>query len=79
MIGHALWYTSRATGIVSLLLLTSTVVLGALNGARVSSSAWPRFAVAAVHRNLSLIAVLFIAVHVATAVVDPYAGIGWLD
>jgi predicted ferric reductase len=79
MIDHALWYTSRATGLVSLLLLTSTVVLGTLSRARVSSPAWPRFAVAAMHRNLSLIAVTFIAVHVTTAVVDPYAGIGWLD
>jgi sulfoxide reductase heme-binding subunit YedZ len=79
MIGHALWYTSRATGLVSLLLLSATVVLGALNAGRLSSSGWPRFAVAAVHRNLALIAIVFLVVHVATAVIDPYAGIGWLD
>jgi sulfoxide reductase heme-binding subunit YedZ len=79
MIGHALWYSSRATGLVSLLLLTATVVLGALNTGRLSLPGWPRFVVAAVHRNLSLVAVAFVAVHVATAVIDPYAGIGWLD
>jgi sulfoxide reductase heme-binding subunit YedZ len=79
VIGHALWYSSRATGLVSLLLLTATVVLGALNTGRLSSSGWPRFVVAAVHRNLSLIALAFLVVHVATAVIDPYAGIGWLD
>lgn len=76
---QALWYASRGTGLVSLLLLTAAVVLGALNTARFSRSRWPRFAVAAVHRNLSLIALAFLAVHVATAVIDPYAGIGWLD
>jgi sulfoxide reductase heme-binding subunit YedZ len=79
MIGHALWYSSRATGLVSLLLLTATVVLGALNTGRLSLPGWPRFVVAAVHRNLSLITVAFLAVHVTTAVIDPYAGIGWLD
>jgi predicted ferric reductase len=79
MIAHALWYSSRATGVVSLLLLTATVVSGALNSGRLSRPGWPRFVVGAVHRNLSLIALVFIAVHVATAVTDPYAGIGWLD
>jgi predicted ferric reductase len=72
------WYASRATGLASLLLLTAAVVLGALNGARVASARWPRFAVAGLHRNLSLLTVVFLAVHVMTAVVDPYAGIGWL-
>jgi len=79
MIGHALWYSSRATGLVSLVLLSATVVLGALNSARLSTPGWPRFAVAAVHRNFSLLVLAFLVVHVATAVVDPYAGIGWLD
>lgn len=79
MIGHALWYSSRATGLVSLLLLTGTVVLGALSTGRLSMPGWPRFVVAAVHRNLSLIATAFLAVHVSTAVIDSYAGIGWLD
>ncbi len=79
MIGQALWYCSRATGLVTLLLLTGTVVLGALNTGRLSSPGWPRFVVTAVHRNLSLITVVFLSVHVATAVIDPYAGIGWLD
>ncbi len=73
----ALWYASRATGLVSLLLLTGVVVLGALNGARVGSRSWPRFALAGLHRNLSLLAVAFLAIHIATAIIDPYAGIGW--
>lgn len=75
----ALWYTSRATGLTSLLLLTAVMLLGAANSARFSSANWPRFAVAAVHRNLTLITVAFLAVHAATAVIDPYAGISWLN
>ncbi|GAB1516864.1 ferric reductase-like transmembrane domain-containing protein [Actinophytocola sp. KF-1] len=75
----ALWYVSRATGMLALLLLTGTVVLGALTGGRAVSPRWPRFAVAALHRNLSLLTLAFVAVHVATAVIDDYAGIAWLD
>ena len=74
-----LWYVSRATGVLALLLLTSTVVLGALTGGRATSVAWPRFAVAALHRNLALLTLAFVAVHVVTAIVDGYVGIGWLD
>jgi predicted ferric reductase len=77
--GHALWYTSRATGLVSLVLFTAVVVLGAANVARFAAGGWPRFVISAVHRNLSLLALTFIAVHVATSIIDPYAGIGWLD
>ncbi len=31
------------------------------------------------HRNLSLLTLAFLAVHVASAIIDPYAGIAWLD
>lgn len=73
-----LWYASRATGLIALLLFTASVALGALGGGRYVSVRWPRFALAAVHRNVSLLAVVFLAVHVTTAIVDPFAGIGWL-
>jgi hypothetical protein len=79
MTGHALWYSSRAAGLVSLVLLTATVVLGALHVGRFATRRWPRFAIAAVHRNIALLTVVFLAVHVLTAVIDRYAGIGWLD
>jgi NADH:ubiquinone oxidoreductase subunit F (NADH-binding) len=75
----ALWYVSRATGMLALLLLTGTVVLGTLTGGRATFAGLPRFAVAALHRNLSLLTLAFLVVHVATAVIDDYAGIGWLD
>lgn len=74
-----LWYLSRGTGVVSLLLFTASVVFGALGGGRFAGARWPRFAVAGVHRNVSLLALAFLVVHVATAIIDPYAGIGWWD
>jgi predicted ferric reductase len=78
-VNQALWYASRATGLVSLVLLTATMVLGLLGAGRVSLAGWPRFAMTWLHRNLSLLTVAFLALHVAGAVIDPYAGIRWAD
>ena len=39
----------------------------------------PRFVVQRVHRNLSLLGVVFIVIHVATAVIDGFAPIRWID
>jgi predicted ferric reductase len=77
MSNTALWYASRATGLVSLVLLTAVMVLGALHRSRIAWARWPRFVVGDIHRNLSLLAVVFIAVHVTTAILDPYVHIGW--
>ena len=76
---QALWFASRACGQVSLLLLTLVAVLGALHTGRAATRRWPRFAVHTLHHNLAVLAVAFVAIHVATAIVDPYAGIRWAD
>jgi methionine sulfoxide reductase heme-binding subunit len=70
-----LWYTTRATGVVSLLLLTATVALGVAGVARLSSPRWPRVVTAGLHRNVSLLAVAFIVVHVLTTVLDSFTSI----
>jgi methionine sulfoxide reductase heme-binding subunit len=74
-----LWYTTRATGVMALLLLTGSVVLGVASVARVDTARWPRLLNAGLHRNLSLLAVAFVAVHVVTTILDGYAPIGWLS
>src|ERR1700722_273279 len=71
----AFWYASRATGIVALLLLTAVLVLGILVNRQGRLPGLPRFAVTSLHRNISLLAVAFIAVHVLTAVLDTYESI----
>ena len=71
----ALWYASRATGVVSLLLLTGIVVLGILVNRQGRLPGLPRFVVTGLHRNLSLLGVAFVALHVITAVADPYVTI----
>ena len=39
-----LWLVSRAAGIIALVLLTATVVLGTLSTAPTRSASWPRWA-----------------------------------
>jgi DMSO/TMAO reductase YedYZ heme-binding membrane subunit len=71
----ALWYTSRATGVVALLLLTAAMLLGLLVTRQGRLPGLPRFAVGGLHRNLSLLATAFVAVHVIAAVTDGYVNI----
>ena len=75
----AFWYTSRATGIVSLLLLTVVLVIGIVVNRQGRLPGLPRFAVTDIHRNLSLLSVAFIAVHIVTAVLDTYVHIPLLS
>jgi methionine sulfoxide reductase heme-binding subunit len=75
----AFWYASRATGIVALLLLTAVLVLGILVNRQGRLPGLPRFAVTDIHRNLSLLSVAFIAVHILTAVADTYVHIPLLS
>jgi methionine sulfoxide reductase heme-binding subunit len=70
-----LWYASRATGVVSLLLLTAVMLLGLLVTRQGRLPGLPRFAVTGLHRNLSLLSVAFVAVHVVSAVADGYVKI----
>jgi len=75
----AFWYASRATGIVALLLLTAVLVLGILVNRQGRLPGLPRFAVTDLHRNLSLLSVAFIAVHILTAAADTYVHIPLLS
>ena len=73
--GPGLWYATRAAGLVALLLLTASVLLGVLTAGRFSSNRWPRFLTAGLHRNISLLAAAFLVLHVGTTVLDSYTSI----
>jgi sulfoxide reductase heme-binding subunit YedZ len=79
MNGPELWFANRGTGFVLLLLLTFSVMLGVLATARVSPRLWPRMLSQGLHRNVSLLAVTFLAAHVTTAVLDTFVNIAWYD
>ncbi len=70
-----LWFATRATGLMALVLLTATVVLGILTSVRFASPKWPRFVTVSLHRNLSLLVLTFVGLHVLTTVTDPFASI----
>jgi DMSO/TMAO reductase YedYZ heme-binding membrane subunit len=71
----AYWYLTRSTGAVALVLLTVAVALGIADVRRISSTHWPRFVVDALHSNASLLAVVFVVLHILTSVLDGFAPI----
>jgi methionine sulfoxide reductase heme-binding subunit len=70
-----LWYATRATGVTALVLLTITVALGIAGASRLESRHWPRVVTAGLHRNISLLVVAFVLVHVLTTVLDSFVSI----
>src|SRR5437870_12813097 len=62
---------------MTLILLTAVVVLGILTVLRVQSPTWPRFLTTGLHRNLALMTLVFLTLHIVTAVVDAFTHLGW--
>ena len=71
-----LWFATRGAGIVSLILFSSVACLGLLAVARTQARWWPRFLTVELHRNLALLSVVFLAIHIVTAVLDPFTHLG---
>jgi len=53
-------------------------VLGILTANRRPTPRWPGFARQELHRRVSLLAMVFLGLHVLTSVVDTYVHIGWV-
>jgi sulfoxide reductase heme-binding subunit YedZ len=73
------WYLTRSTGAVALLLLSVALALGVLDVQRWSTPRWPRFIVDSIHRNVALLALVFLVLHILTSVLDSFAPIGLID
>lgn len=73
-----LWYLSRSTGLTSFVLLTVATAFGVAATQRAFAHPfWPRFATQRLHRNVSLLALLFLGVHIVATVTDGYVTISW--
>jgi DMSO/TMAO reductase YedYZ heme-binding membrane subunit len=53
------------------------MMLGVLSTSRMSPKVWPRMLSQGLHRNVSLLSLLFLAAHVVTAVLDSFVDIRW--
>jgi sulfoxide reductase heme-binding subunit YedZ len=70
------WYVTRGTGIVALLLLTLVVTLGTLVANRIGGTFVGRFELNELHRSISMVAMLFLILHILTTVIDSYVSTG---
>ena len=68
-VGSTLWYLARGTGLVSIVLLTMVMVFGIAQVQRFATEGWPRFVIAGLHKNLSLLVVVFFG--------DPHLELGY--
>jgi sulfoxide reductase heme-binding subunit YedZ len=70
-----LWYTTRATGLVAMVLLTVSMACGLLSSVGYQRPGLPRFVTIGLHRNASLLALAFTVAHVLTTVTDGFVHI----
>ena len=77
MTSPLLWYLNRGTGVVLLVVVTATVVLGVLATGRSATPLWPRVVTQGLHRSRAARSGVMLAAHVVSAVVDSYVDIRW--
>ena len=73
------WAFGRASGIVSLVLFTLVLVLGIVSRSGRPLLSLPRFSVALLHRSTSLLALVFLVLHVGTLMLDSHAKLSLPD
>lgn len=72
-----LWLAGRATGITAYLLLTGQVIFGLVLSHPVNQSTWKLSKrLFPWHENLYVFVLAFLGAHIASLVLDPYAGVG---
>jgi sulfoxide reductase heme-binding subunit YedZ len=76
---EAFWALGRASGVVLLILMTVSMLLGMLTRSGRPLVRLPRFGVLLAHRNIALLSVVFLAVHVGSLLLDPYAQLRLVD
>lgn len=74
---NPLWYAGRAAGTIALLLLTVTVVLGVTVAGKAAPRRIGRFELGRLHRDLSVLSLVFLTLHIVTVIVDPFTHLSW--
>jgi hypothetical protein len=70
--GSLSWEIARAGGLVAFALLTASVAMGLALSLGWRSPRWTRFVTNEVHRFVTLLALVFVVVHVTAIVLDPF-------
>jgi sulfoxide reductase heme-binding subunit YedZ len=73
------WYTTRATGFVALVLFAIVVSLGMLVANRIGGTVVGRFEINELHRSVSIVALVFLVIHIVSTVLDSFAPTGWFS
>ncbi|GAA2750130.1 ferric reductase-like transmembrane domain-containing protein [Amnibacterium kyonggiense] len=76
---EAFWALGRASGVVLLVLMTLSMLLGLLTRSGRPLLRLPRFGVQLAHRNIALLSVVFLVVHIGSLLLDPYAQLRLVD
>lgn len=71
-----LWYTSRATGVIALILLGTVVTLGILTASKSTPIGIGKFIGPDLHRRLSISTLVFLVAHIVSAILDPFVTVG---
>jgi sulfoxide reductase heme-binding subunit YedZ len=72
-----IWLAARATGIVTLLLLTFQICLGLVLSHPTNKSTWKLSKrIFPWHEHLWVFVMAFLLVHIVSLILDPYAGVG---
>ena len=76
---EAFWALGRGSGVVLVVLMTISMLLGMVTRSGRPLLRLPRFGVVLAHRNVALLSLVFLAVHVGSLLLDPYAQLRLVD
>jgi len=75
MIDHTVsWEVARVGGMLAYVLATASVVIGLLLSLKLRSTRWPRFLTTELHRFVTVLALVFSAIHGIAVWLDPFTG-----
>jgi hypothetical protein len=67
-----MWETARVGGLLAYVLAAASVCLGLLLSLKVRSPQWPRFVTDGLHRHVTIVGLVFTAVHTLAVWLDPF-------
>lgn len=76
---EVMWATGRISGLISMVLFTLSLILGILARSGRPLLRIPRFSVTLLHRNVTVLALVFLVIHVVTLLFDQYAKMNVID